>query len=129
MDAAPVYLLAPAPAAAELPARFPSPFEPGPPHPLARRAADELIARLRRGVVPGEAALHAAGAGKMFGVLVVEDAAGRVGYLCGFSGMLDGRWHVAGFVPPLFDVAARDRHEHGWTGSLVKLGHFLNGAP
>ena len=28
-----------------------------------------------------------------------------------------------------FDVAARDRHEHGWAGSLVKLGRFLNGAP
>ena len=24
-----------------------------------------------------------------------------------------------------FDVAARDRHEHGWTGSLAKLGRFL----
>jgi uncharacterized protein YndB with AHSA1/START domain len=25
----------------------------------------------------------------------------------------------------LFDVAARDRHEGGWTGSLAKLGRFL----
>ena len=24
-----------------------------------------------------------------------------------------------------FDVAARDRHESGWTGSLTKLGRFL----
>jgi uncharacterized protein YndB with AHSA1/START domain len=24
-----------------------------------------------------------------------------------------------------FDVAARDRHEYGWTGSLAKLGRFL----
>ncbi len=105
---APLYVLDPPPTAGELPARFPSPFDPGPPHPLARRAADALIARLRRGEVPGEAALHAAGEGKMFGVLVVADAAGRVGWLAGFSGMLDGRWLVDGFVPPLFDVAARD---------------------
>ena len=25
----------------------------------------------------------------------------------------------------LFDVAARDRHEYGWTGSLAKLARFL----
>ena len=24
-----------------------------------------------------------------------------------------------------FDVAARDRHEFGWTGSLAKLGRYL----
>jgi len=40
--------------------------------------------------------------GKMFGVLVVEG-----GYLAAFSGMLDGRWDVPGFVPPAFDAAAR----------------------
>ncbi|HKQ24656.1 MAG TPA: SRPBCC domain-containing protein [Burkholderiales bacterium] len=27
----------------------------------------------------------------------------------------------------LFDVAARDRHEYGWTGSLAKLERFLHG--
>ncbi len=125
MDAAPVYPLAPAPVAAELPARFPSPFEPGPPHPLARRAADELIARLRRGEVAGEVALHAAGAGKMFGVLVVADGAGQVGYLCGFSGMLDGRWHVDGFVPPLFDALARDQVWPDGEASLRVLDEAL----
>ncbi len=104
---APLYLLDPPPTADERPTRMPSPFDPGPPHPLARRAADGLIARLRAGEVPGLAALDATGEGKMFGVLVVADG-DQVGYLCGFSGMLDGRWHVDGFVPPLFDVAARD---------------------
>ncbi|WP_224249543.1 RluA family pseudouridine synthase [Hyalangium gracile] len=44
----------------------------------------------------------------MFGVLVVAAPDGRVGYLCGFSGMLDERWHVDGFAPPLFDPVARD---------------------
>jgi tRNA pseudouridine32 synthase/23S rRNA pseudouridine746 synthase len=46
--------------------------------------------------------------GKMFGVLVVADGAGRVGYLAAFSGMLAGRWLVDGFVGPLFDLAARE---------------------
>jgi len=44
----------------------------------------------------------------MFGVLVVRDTARRIGFLCGFSGMVDGRWTIEGFVPPLFDAQARD---------------------
>jgi tRNA pseudouridine32 synthase / 23S rRNA pseudouridine746 synthase len=79
--------------------RFPSPFRTEP-APLARRAAEELIARLAR---MGELR-----EGKMFGVLVVANADGTTGALYGFSGMLDGRWRVDGFVPPVFDEAARD---------------------
>ena len=45
--------------------------------------------------------------GKMFGVLVVRDG-DRVGFLRAFSGMVDGRWLIDGFVPPAFDLAARD---------------------
>jgi tRNA pseudouridine32 synthase / 23S rRNA pseudouridine746 synthase len=86
-----------------LPAVLPSPFDPGEPHPLARRAADALIAQVR-----GRSSLDAPGGGKMFGVLVVAARDGRVGYLRGFSGMLDGQWQVEGFVPPLFDPVARD---------------------
>src|SRR6185295_3483012 len=56
----------------------------------------------------GWSCLEAPGGGKMFGVLVVAAPGGRIGYLCGFSGMLDGAWHVPGFVPPLYDRAARD---------------------
>jgi hypothetical protein len=78
-----------------LPPTFASPFDHAEPHPLARRAADELIARVR-----GWASLDAPGGGKMFGVLVVAAPDGRIGYLRGFSGMLDGEWQVAGFVPP-----------------------------
>lgn len=52
--------------------------------------------------------LDAPGGGKMFGVLVVATGDGRLGYLCAFSGMLGGRWHVEGFAPPLFDPVSRD---------------------
>ena len=91
------------PTPGELPARFASPFAGGAPHPLARRAADQLVAQIR-----GRASLDAPAGGKMFGVLVVAAPDGRIGYLRAFSGMLDGAWHVDGFVPPLFDAAARD---------------------
>ncbi len=58
----------------------------------------------RDGLVPS---LWQPGGGKMFGVLVVSMADGRVGFLRAFSGMLAGRWDVPGFVPPLFDAAER----------------------
>ncbi len=76
----------PPPSAAELPARIPSPFD-AEPHPIARRAAELL----KRELAPG-------GEGKMFGVLVVANAAGQVGWLKAFSGHGD----VAGFAPVLF---------------------------
>ncbi len=45
----------------------------------------------------------------MFGVLVVRDQNGRLGYLSGYSGMLADQWRHDDFVPPVFDVAERTR--------------------
>ena len=101
----------PRPAPAEVPARLASPFAEGPPHPLARRAAEALQRDLRQGTLPGGTglvSLDGPGRGKMFGVLAVAAPDGRIGYLRAFSGMLEGRWKVDGFAPPLFDLAARD---------------------
>ncbi|MGE0545554.1 MAG: RluA family pseudouridine synthase [Kofleriaceae bacterium] len=108
--ASPVHYFDPQPARAELPAVFASPFDPGTPHPIAQRAAAQLRAMLDAGAGGIDArALDEPGSGKMFGVLVISDPADRIGFLCGFSGMLGGRWDVDGFVPPLFDAVARDR--------------------
>ena len=49
--------------------------------------------------------LYGADGGKMFGVLVVEATAGSVGVLKAFSGQLERRWDIEGFVPPVFDRA------------------------
>ncbi|WP_205525490.1 RluA family pseudouridine synthase [Pyxidicoccus trucidator] len=104
----------PQPAPHEVTGSFPSPFdEPGPPA-LARRAAEALQAELRAGLIaPGlpSALLDEPEGGKMFGVLVVREPGGRIGFLRSFSGMLAGRWDVPGFVPPLFDREARARLE------------------
>src|SRR5262245_49942489 len=94
----------PQPQGSELPVRLPSPFAPGPPHPLARRAAERLQEELRRGGLFPPSSVLEANRGKMFGVLVVTDAQGRTGYLRGFSGMLASQWRVDGFVGPLFDL-------------------------
>lgn len=42
--------------------------------------------------------------GKMLGVLMVEDGAGKVDFLYGFSGLAGGRSVVEGFVPPILDL-------------------------
>ena len=98
-----IYYFDPQPT--DVPAQMPSPFA-VPPHPLALRAIHELgIQPLREG--------------KMFGVLVVRDREGRLGYLRAFSGMLDGSWDRDGFVGPVFDVAARDAF---WPAGEAELG-------
>ena len=93
----------PLPAALPLPAKFNDPFcyEP---HPLCLMAAEELQA-----YIAGDGRLRAeADKGKMFGVLVVEEADGRTGYLAAFSGLLGGTNDHAFFVPPVFDATAPD---------------------
>ncbi len=99
--------LDPQPAVHELPTRFPTPFDRAAVHPLALRAAVEML-----GCLASDAAsawrLDLPGNGKMFGVLVVQHPDGTVGYLRAFSGMLDGRWQAEGWAPPTFDGDARD---------------------
>lgn len=99
--------LTPAPLATERPLRFPTPFDRKAVHPLARRAALELMHDLQS---PAAMAwqLNDPGNGKMFGVLVVAAPDGTIGYLRGFSGMINGQWDIEGWVPAAFDGAARD---------------------
>ena len=91
-----------------LPERFTFPFS-YEPHPLASLAAEQLMDYLSSDAPPD----HNFGLdplqpgpmiGKMFGVLIIQDTAGRTGYLCGFSGKLAGSNHHARFVPPVFDM-------------------------
>lgn len=96
---------------------MPSPMAVDPP-PLARRAAEELQRELRQGLA-ARAGLDQSG--KMFGVLVVADDNGRVGYLRAYSGMLAGSWHADGFAPPLFDWDARQRF---WPDGQRALDEF-----
>ena len=87
----------------ELPVRFNNPFYYSP-HRLCMIAADEVRANmLGSEVVAAEAAK-----GKMFGVLVVRDKDGCIGYLAAFSGLFMGSNNVDGFVPPVFDLQNPD---------------------
>jgi tRNA pseudouridine32 synthase / 23S rRNA pseudouridine746 synthase len=90
----------------EPPERFTFPFHYDP-HPLSRLAVAELQAKLS-GPQTWQHDFgftgNPEGLGKMFGVLVVADTTGQLGYLAAFSGKLAGSNHIEGFVPPVFDM-------------------------
>jgi tRNA pseudouridine32 synthase/23S rRNA pseudouridine746 synthase len=91
-----------------LPERFTFPFF-YEPHPLTKIAAAQLQHYLETqtdldhnfGLVENGQGLAI---GKMFGVLVVEDTAGKLGYLSAFSGKLADSNDHPRFVPPVFDM-------------------------
>jgi tRNA pseudouridine32 synthase / 23S rRNA pseudouridine746 synthase len=94
------------------PERFTFPFH-YEPHALARIAATELQEYLSQQTdfdydfgLSNNAGVESVG--KMFGVLVVSDADGRLGYLTAFSGKLGDSNYHPGFVPPVFDRLAED---------------------
>ena len=87
----------------EAPQRFNNPFYYSP-HALCVMAANEVRAMLAQ----DSAVAADASKGKMFGVLVVRDGRGFLGYLAAFSGLLAGSNNVAGFVPPVFDLQSPD---------------------
>ena len=99
-----------------LPTRFNNPFS-YTPHPLCVRAAEAV----RRVVAANPLWSDEAARGKMFGVLVVQDAQGRCGYLAAFSGLFAGCNEHDYFVPPVFDFLAPDgyfKREEGEISSI-----------
>lgn len=70
------------------------------PHALSRLAAEEVQAYL----LSREDWAEEIAAGKMFGVLVVRDADGELGFLAAFSGNLAGTNKHEYFVPPVYDM-------------------------
>ena len=77
------------------------------PHPLVRKAAQEVIDSLEElaseGILPQEI-IKGFSEGKMLGVLVYRDKEGNTGYLKGFSGSVGGVSTIDGFVPAIFDL-------------------------
>jgi RluA family pseudouridine synthase len=82
------------------PERFTWPFD-YVPHPLSILAAEKLQQHLQTMELTE---------GKMFGVLVAEDAAGQLGFTAAYSGLLEGRNDWAYFVPPVFDAQQPNGH-------------------
>ena len=82
-----------------LPEQFTYPFH-YTPHPLCVRATEEVQAYLQTRPEWHDELQH----GKMFGVLIVRDTQGLIGYLAAFSGNLAGSNHHPFFVPPVYDL-------------------------
>lgn len=89
--------------AVSLPQQFTWPFH-YTPHPLCRRAVDEVRCYLRTRTEWSEEIAQ----GKMFGVLVVQNKCGEVGFLAAFSGNLAGRNDHEYFVPAVYDMLQPD---------------------
>lgn len=97
-------------AESELPQKFTFPFY-YTPHPLALRAAKEVMHILENENITShnfglEAGKEKGAIGKMFGVLVVKNKNGAIGYLKAFSGKINDSNYLEGFVPPIFDMLA-----------------------
>ena len=91
-----------------LPEKFTFPFyyEPHPLSIIAVKELQEYIASLTDlnhnfGLIPNQPGIVI---GKMFGVLVVENQEGELGYLAAFSGKLADANDHPHFVPPIFDM-------------------------
>ena len=86
-----------------LPEKFTYPFH-YTPHPLCIAAAEEVQAYLQTRTEWQEELQK----GKMFGVLVVQNAEGEIGFLAAFSGNLAGSNRHDYFVPPVYDLLNPD---------------------
>ena len=79
----------------KVPERLNDPFRYSP-HPCVLAAAEKVKEMMRK--------VNPEGEGKMLGVLIVRDKEGRTGFLAGFSGNINGRNDIEGFVPPIYDL-------------------------
>ena len=90
----------------ELPKKFTYPFN-YTPHPLAKIASIELQNHLQTQTDWihdfGIKQISNSSLGKMFGVLVVQDQNGELGYIAAFSGILSNKSILPHFVPPVYN--------------------------
>ncbi|MGE0638037.1 MAG: pseudouridylate synthase [Bacteroidia bacterium] len=110
-----------------IPEQLNNPFDVNTPE-LCKQAA----AQLQEFIIKNQAAwLHNFGTdnekqgiakGKMFGVLVVKNKEGKLGYLCTFSGRLADEPHPEVFVPSLFDIATDNYFINKGMAELSTMG-------
>ncbi len=111
----------------ELPKKFTFPFY-YEPHQLAKIASEELQNYLKN----NSELNHSLGInsdnheiGKMFGVLVVQNANDEIGYLAAFSGNMENQSEFSHFVPPIYDILAKDSFFNKENNELINLSTEL----
>lgn len=114
----------------ELPEKFTFPFY-YTPHPLVSLATKDLQSYLENefdadhnfGLDDKKQGLII---GKMFGVLVVEDQNGEIGYLSAFSGKLADSNHHDKFVPPVFDMLEENSFFKQGSKPITAINHKID---
>lgn len=105
----------------EIPASFTFPFD-YEPHSMALLAAQVVM----KDLVEIPATIHDfQEVGKMFGVLVVQNKEGELGYLAAFSGKLQCGNHYSYFVPPIFDMLDEQGFYRKGEKELNELNHQI----
>ncbi|HET8859828.1 RluA family pseudouridine synthase [Marivirga sp.] len=101
-----------------LPEKFTFPFS-YEPHPLTQKAAEELQKHLKSAKIENEIS------GKMYGVLVVQDKSGQLGFLASYSGQeYDGDVSI-NFVPPIYDRMAMEGFYKKGEEELVNINNKI----
>ncbi|PMJ99881.1 RluA family pseudouridine synthase [Vibrio sp. 10N.261.55.A7] len=116
----------------ELPTKFTFPFY-YQPHALSELAAKELQQLLLTqddwqhdfGLEESDIAEERKGTGKMFGVLVVRNNQGTLGYLSAFSGKIADQNLLPGFVPPVFDMLTSDSFFRSDLSKITQVSNAL----
>lgn len=92
------------------------------PHPLCTLAATEVQQWLEEKVSLSKEINE----GKMFGVLVVKDGKGSLGFLAAYSGLLGGRNDWEYFVPPIYDCLQHDGYFKQHEREISKINTLIN---
>ena len=109
------------PASIVLPELFNCPFC-YTPHPLAIIAVDSV----RQYLTTRADWADELSQGKMFGVLVVRNADGQLGFLAAFSGNIGGRAQHSYFVPPIYDITVPDGYFRTEERSISEINHQIS---
>ncbi len=91
------------------------------PHPMCVEAAEAVVAHVKTLTDWHDEVSQ----GKMFGVLICEDADGRLGFLAAYSGQIAGRADWPWFVPAVFDYLQPDGYFKQEEARITQLNHRL----
>lgn len=105
----------------ERPARMNDPLD-YVPHALCQRAAEVVKSYIATLPETWQAEVAA---GKMMGVLVCEDAEGRLGFVAAYSGQIGGREDWPWFVPAVFDYLQPDGYFKEEEGRISALNAHI----
>ena len=91
------------------------------PHPMCVEAAEAVVAHVKTLTDWHDEVSQ----GKMFGVLICEDADGRLGFLAAYSGQIGGRADWPWFVPAVFDYLQPDGYFKQEEARITQLNRRL----